>query len=129
MTKHRPRKLSPANLEIMKVIWDKGEVTVSDVYEAINSRRNNKIRRTTIQVQMSRLEDYGWLRHREKGRTFIYSAVQERQKTRKDMLNDIQNRLFNGSRAELVKCLLEDEEVTPEETREIRELIVRHKGE
>ncbi len=129
MTKRRLRKLSPANLEIMKVIWDKDEVTVSDVYETINARRKNKIRRTTIQVQMNRLEDYGWLRHREEGRTFLYSAVQEKQKTRKDMLSDIQIRLFNGSRAELVKCLLEDEKVTPDEARELRELIGRHKGQ
>ena len=33
-TKKRDRKLSPANLEIMKVVWEKGEVTINDVVEA-----------------------------------------------------------------------------------------------
>ncbi len=121
--KKRSRKLSPANLEIMKIIWDKGEVTVNDVFKAINAKRKDKLRRTTIQVQMGRLEDYGWLTHRKEGRTHNYSAIVERQKTRQDILNDIKNRVFGGSRAELVKCLLEDEKVTQEEIRELRDLL------
>ena len=116
-------KLSPANLEIMKVVWDKGDVTINDVVEAINAKRKNKIRRTTIQVQMNRLEDYGWLKHTEEGRTYVYSAVAEKQKTRREILEDIKNRVFGGSRAELVKCLIEDSDVSPEEIKELRVLL------
>jgi predicted transcriptional regulator len=122
-TKKRNRKLSPANLEIMKIVWEKGEVTINDVEGAINAKRKNKVRRTTVQVQMNRLEDYGWLKHTEKGRTYIYSAVVEKQKTRREILEDIKNRVFGGSRAELVKCLIEDADVTPEEIKELRALL------
>jgi len=121
--KKRKRKLSPANLEIMKIVWEKGDVTVNDVVEAVNAKRKNKIRRTTVQVQMNRLEDYGWLKHTEKGRTYVYSAVVEKQKTRREILEDIKNRVFGGSRAELVKCLMEDAGITPEEIGELRELL------
>ena len=116
-------KLSPANLEIMKVVWEKGDVTINDVVEAINAKRKNKIRRTTVQVQMNRLEDYGWLKHTERGRTYVYAAVVEKHKTRRDILEDIKNRVFGGSRAELVKCLIEDADVTPEEIKELRALL------
>jgi predicted transcriptional regulator len=121
--KKRFRKLSPANLEIMKIIWDSREATVNDVFEAINAKRKDKLRRTTIQVQMGRLEDYGWLKHRKEGRTYFYSAVAEEQKTRQDILDDIKNRVFGGSHAELVKCLLEDEKIVPEEIKELRALL------
>jgi predicted transcriptional regulator len=123
MAKIKTRKLSPANLEIMKIIWEKGVVTVNDVVKAINAKRKNKLRRTTIQVQMGRLEEYGWLNHRKEGRTYFYSAVTEKQKTRQDILNDIKNRVFSGSRAELVKCLLEDEKITTEEINELKALL------
>lgn len=123
MARIRNQKLSPANLEIMKVVWEKEEVTISDVAEAINARRSDKIRRTTVQVQMNRLENYGWLKHKKRGRAYVYSAVVEKQKTRREILNDIKNRVFGGSRAELVKCLIEDKEVTPEEIKELRELL------
>lgn len=129
MAKKRPKPLSPANLEIMKVVWDKGEVTVSDVYDIINTQRPSNLRRTTIQVQMNRLEDYGWLKHREEGRTFYYSAVREKQNTSKAMLEDLKNRVFGGSRAELVKCLLQDSDVPPEEIRELRRLLKQHNEE
>ena len=121
--KKRDRKLSPANLEIMKVVWDKGDVTINNVVEAINAKRKNNIRRTTVQVQMNRLEDYGWLKHSELGRTYVYSAVVEKQKTRREILEDIKNRVFGGSRAELVKCLIEDSDVSPEEIKELRALL------
>jgi predicted transcriptional regulator len=126
MAKKRIQKLSPANLEIMKVVWEKGEVTITDVVEAINARRSDAIRRTTVQVQMNRLEDYGWLKHRKKGRAYVYSAVVEKQKTRREILNDIKNRVFGGSRAELIKCLIEDTEVTPEEIKELRALLKKY---
>jgi predicted transcriptional regulator len=121
--KKQRRKLSPANLEIMKVVWEKGEVTVNDVVEAVNAKRKMPVRRTTVQVQMNRLEDYGWLKHREEGRTYIYSTAAEKQKTRREILEDIKIRVFGGSRAELIKCLIEDANITPEEIKELRELL------
>lgn len=119
----RQKKLSPANLEIMKIIWDQGDVTVSDVVEAINAGRKDSVRRTTIQVQMGRLEEYGWLTHRQEGRTFHYSAIVPQGKTTKDILDDVKNRVFGGSRADLVRCLIEDEDLTLEEIAEMRALL------
>lgn len=123
MAKKRKRKLSPANLEIMKVVWEKREVSIADVVEAINAKRREPIRRTTVQVQMNRLEDYGWLKHRAKGRTYVYSAIVEKHKTRREILEDIKNRVFGGSRAELVKCLIEEEDLSLEEIKELRDLL------
>ena len=123
MVKSLKRKLSPANLEIMKVVWEKGNVSVNDVFETINTKRKDKLRRTTIQVQMNRLEDYGWLKHRKEGRTYIYSSVVEKQKTRREILDDITHRVFSGSRTELVKCLLEDSDVSSEDIKELRDLL------
>jgi predicted transcriptional regulator len=127
MTKRKLRKLSPANLQIMNIVWEKGEVTVNGVVEAINAERADQVRRTTVQVQMGRLEEYGWLKHNQKGRTFYYSAVHEKHKTRRDILNDIKNRVFGGSRSELVKCLFEDSSVNPDELEELRELLEEKK--
>ena len=129
MTKKEIRKLSPANLEIMKVIWRLGEASVNDVFEAVNSRRKDKVRRTTIQVQVNRLEEYGWLKHREVGRTHYFRAVRGRQKAERDIINDIKNRLFGGSRMELVKSLLDDSDLKPEEIQELRDILNEYEKE
>jgi predicted transcriptional regulator len=129
MTKKSIRKLSPANLEIMKIIWRLGEASVSDVFEAVNSRRKDKLRRTTIQVQVNRLEEYGWLKHREVGRTHYFRAVRGRQKAERDIINDLKNRLFGGSRIELVKSLIDESDLEPKEIEELRELLSKYDKE
>jgi len=129
MTKKELRKLSPANLEIMKIIWRFGEATVNDVFEAINTHRKDKLRRTTIQVQMNRLEEYGWIKHREVGRTHYFRAVRGRQKAERDIINDIRNRVFGGSRMELVKSLLDESELEPEEIQELRDFLEKYDKE
>ena len=129
MTKKQIRKLSPANLEIMKVIWRLREASVNDVFEAVNSRKKDKVRRTTIQVQVNRLEEYGWLKHREVGRTHYFRAVRGRQKAERDIINDIKNRLFGGSRMELVKSLLDDSDLKPEEIQELRDILNEYEKE
>jgi predicted transcriptional regulator len=123
MAKKSVPKLSPANLEIMKIIWRLGEATVNDVFEAINTHRKEKLRRTTVQVQINRLEEYGWLKHREVGRTHYFRAVRGKEKTKRDIIVDIKNRVFGGSRMELVKSLLNDSDLKPEEIQELRDLL------
>jgi predicted transcriptional regulator len=129
MTKKRIPKLSPANLEIMKIVWRLGEASVNDVFEAINTHRKDKLRRTTIQVQINRLEEYGWLKHREVGRTHYFRAVRGKEKTERDIIIDIKNRVFSGSRMDLVKSLLDDSDLKPEEIQELRDLLNEYEKE
>ena len=129
MNKNKAENLSPANFEIMKIVWEKGEVTINDVVDAINAKREDELRRTTIQVQMNRLEEYGWLKHRKEGRTFYYTAVKEKQKTRRDIVMDIKERVFSGSHTELVKCLFDSSDLKPEDIKELRQLLDRYDKE
>lgn len=123
MSRKKKNQLSPANLEIMKIVWDKEKVIIGEVFEAVNEGRAAPVRRTTVQVQMNRLIEYGWLQRRKAGRSYVYSAAAGRQKTRKDILEDINKRVFGGSRAEMVRCLLEDGQVSDEELKALRNLI------
>ena len=60
----------------MEIIWDRGEVTVSEVRESLSKKR--EVARNTVQTMMVRLEERGWLKHREDRRAFIYSAARPR---------------------------------------------------
>jgi len=123
------QKLSDANLEIMNIVWDRGEVSINDVLEAVNLRRNDKLKRATIQVQMKRLEKYGWLKHRKVGREFYYSALRGQEEATKDILDNVRKKVFGGSRAELVKCLFADSNVTSEELERIMQYLEKYKRE
>ena len=73
MSKPKPAPLSKAQTEIMEIIWEQEEVTVSEVWETLSQRR--PVARNTVQTMMVRLEEKGWLKHRTLGRSFLYSAM------------------------------------------------------
>jgi len=123
-TMKKRKNLSDANLEIMKAVWRRGgEVTVNDVFESVNAGRRKKVKRATIQVQMRRLEAYGWLNHRLDNREFVYAALLGENEVKRGILDGIRNRVFGGSTAELLKCLFENGSVSEEEIRRIREIL------
>ena len=121
MPKHP--KLSDANFEIMKIIWDLGEATVKEIHEAIKKRRFEPIKRESIQVQVKRLARYGWLRRRKEGKNYHYSSVSGQEEVNRDILDDVKDRVFGGSQTELIKCLLKNTDVQKEEMERIRKLL------
>ena len=73
MAKTDSSPLTDAQREIMEIVWERGEATVSEVRDALAQRR--QLARNTVQTMIVRLEEKGWLKHREQGRTFVYSAL------------------------------------------------------
>ena len=123
MAKKTIQKLSDANLMIMKLVWQKREVTINDVLEAVNADRKDKVKRATVQVQMRRLERYGWLKHRKENREFYYSPLRGEAAAKVDILHNVRDRVFGGSYAELVKCLFAGGRVPEAEFQRIVEFL------
>jgi predicted transcriptional regulator len=65
--------LSPAQQEIMEIVWDKGEVAAVEVRQLL--ARGRVLARETVRTTLERMEEKGWLKHRVVGRTFFYSAA------------------------------------------------------
>lgn len=121
-----PRKkirppLSAAQLEIMEVVWERGESAVSDVWSEIAARRT--VARNTVLTVMDRLEKRGWLSKRSVGNTHLYQATSTRQITLGDVVRRFIDSTFGGSADALVMTLLDGGGVTPEEARRIRKRI------
>ena len=122
----QPPALSEAQLEIMNVVWDRGETTVAEVWSVLAASRS--VARNTVQTLMTRLEEKGWLRHRPSdvgrgGQTFHYRAVHARQATLGRLVQRLVDTAFAGSRSGLMLALLEGRDITPEEAERIRALI------
>lgn len=115
--------LAPSELEIMEVVWELGEASINQVLDRVNRRRSSPLRRTTVQVQVTRLEQKGWLTHREDERPFLYAACQGREETRAGIATDLKDRVFGGSCAELVRCLVDQKKLKPAEIERLRKLI------
>jgi predicted transcriptional regulator len=123
----RHQILSDESLDVMREIWARGETSVNAVWAALNASRRKKVRRTTVQVQMTRLERYGWLSRRKSGREFIYTALWGKDETVGDLLSSLARRLYGGSFVQLARILLTGVDFPPAEMRRIRSLLRRKK--
>lgn len=113
--------LSEAQREIMEIIWDRQEATVSEVREALSATR--PLARNTVQTMIARLEEKGWLKHRTSGRTFVYSAKVPQRSSLGAKVAQIVDRMFSGSADELMTALMEYRGLSDEEAERIRKMI------
>jgi predicted transcriptional regulator len=118
-----PPRLSEAQLEIMNVVWDHGEVTVGEVWRALSARR--KVARNTVQTMLVRLEERGWLRCQTDSHAFRYSAAVPREATLGTMIRRLVDTAFGGSAEGLVMALLDGRGVSRDEADRIRTMIDR----
>ena len=81
--------------------------------------------RNTVLTTLSRLHAKGWLRCRREGNTFLYSAAHPRRHVLGGMLSRLIETAFGGSASSMVLHLLEANRLSPQEARQIRDLIDR----
>ena len=115
------KTLTDQELEIMKVVWERENSTVRDVYEALLQRR--KVAYTTVMTMMKILENKGYLVRKQVDRAYVYRPAQPKSRVIRAMVRDFVNRVFNGSAEPLLVHLIEDRKLSAEELAEIRKLI------
>jgi len=120
-------RLGRLELQIMNVVWDKGQATVHDVKDVISHGR--KPAYSTILTMMRKLEAKGYLSHDVDDRTYVYRPTISRQTVRQGVIGDLLDRLFEGSPSLLLNSLVEQNRVSEKELREIRKLISQRRKE
>jgi len=125
MRKPKPHRLGDLQLKIMKVLWEKHEASVSDVFEVVGKERD--LAYTTIATMLRKMEARGLITHRTDGRTFIYRAAIDSHAVTSNMSEHLLDRFFEGSLADLVSHLLSTREVSRDELVKIEKLIAERK--
>ena len=119
----KPKRTVPTDqeLEILKVIWQRGEATVREVYRDLAEQR--KIAYTTVLTMMGILEQKGHLKKTAGERAYIYSPTKPQQQVVRSMVREFVHRVFNGSARPLLVHLLEDPHTDPNELTEMEKLV------
>ena len=114
-------KLTPRELAIMQVVWDRGEVTVRDVHEALSHER--KVAYTTVMTLMNILATKGQLNRKQDERAYVYSPARPRQQVVGRLVRDFVERVFDGAAQPLLLHLVKHEKLTPAERAELKRTI------
>jgi len=118
------RKPTDAELAILRVLWSRGPSTVREVAEAMGREGAY----TTILKLLQIMTDKGLVRRDESARTHVYKATASEDQTKRQLVADLLDKVFEGSSAKLVLQALSARAASPEEIDEIKKLLDSHRG-
>ena len=124
MARKPSRTLTDGELKLMRVLWRRGPSTVAAIVGAVDGA--NAPAYNTVQTMMRILERKGFVSHRKDGRAFVFSALVDESRARKNALRHVLDRFFDNSPGALVRSLLEHDDVPDADLHQLRELIHRH---
>ena len=113
--------LSQSQREIMEIVWDCGELSAIEVRDILSKKRD--LAKNTVRTMLDRMEVKGWLKHREDGRTYLYSAAQPREASIGQKVLEVIEIVCGGSPEELVTALLDYRGISPQELKRIRTML------
>ncbi|MCC6796497.1 MAG: BlaI/MecI/CopY family transcriptional regulator [Candidatus Hydrogenedentes bacterium] len=117
-------RFGKVQLQIMKVLWERGQATARDITDALNNTA--PIAHSTVQTLLRKLEDKGAVTHDAQDRTFVFRALVRPESFVQRATRDFVERVFSGSAAGLLSHLLKNERLTQSEIAAMRKLIDEH---
>jgi predicted transcriptional regulator len=118
----RPGVLTRAEAEIMRVLWNRGRATVHEVLAGLG----RDVAYTTVLTMLKILEQKGYVSRElvpEGGRAHVYRPIVEESQVRRSHVRELIGLLFDGRPNDLVSGVLDDEKLTAEDLRRLRERI------
>jgi predicted transcriptional regulator len=122
----QPPRPTPAELEILRVLWQQGPSTVREVQERLEAVRPTGY--TTVLKLLQIMTDKGLVERDESARAHVYKASVPEAQTQKQLVRDLVDRAFGGSASQLVLHALSARKSSREELSRIRELLDQLEG-
>ena len=121
MPPRRSITLTEAELRLMRLLWQRGESSVSDLVAAMPA--DAPLAYTSVLTTIRILETKGYVRHRQEGRAFLYTPhIAEHDASRNEIRN-VMGRFFGDSRERLLLALLGEEDVSARELEQLKAAI------
>jgi predicted transcriptional regulator len=111
--------LTKRELDVMSVVWEMESATVGEV----RGRLADDLAYSTVLTIFRTLESKGFVRHEQEGKAFRYYPLIQADDAGDSALGRLLNKVYQGSRELLVTRLVSDENVSPDELRNIRKLL------
>jgi predicted transcriptional regulator len=124
----RPSSRHPTELEleILKVLWSQGPCSVKQIQEALATR---ELAYTTVMTMLTIMTNKKYVRRTKAGVGIMYEAAIKQDAASGNMLQDIVDRVYDGSVPAVVQQLLESSDLDARELEAIRQLISRKQKE
>ena len=114
-------KPTESELELLGILWERGPVTVRELFEAVNQGR--PVVYTGVLKLLQIMTEKGLVERDERERAHLYRAAVSQADTESRFLRELSEKFFAGSAAQLALRALQIEKASDEELEAIRKLI------
>ena len=121
MPKQKLRAMSPAETEILRLVWQLEGATVQQILDLLSAKR--KIAYKTVQTLLRRLENKGYLKHKIRGKAHVFLPAIKRERVIKRTVLEFVDRLFGGDPRPLMQFLAEDGHIDAKDIKRLRKFI------
>lgn len=121
MERKDPPKPTSTELDILRVLWQRGPSTVRDVHEVLV--RSKPTGYTTVLKLLQIMTAKGSVIRNEDARAHVYEARQPAENTKRQLVGDLLQRAFSGSASELMLHALSGSKTSHREIEEIRRML------
>ncbi len=121
MPRQPSQQLTEVELQILQILWELGPAPVRVIHESLSEIRDTNYS-TTVKM-LSVMLDKMLVTREENERPHVYQPVVTKKKAQKRMLGDLIEQLYSGSASSLVLQALSSKKSSPEELRQIRQLL------
>jgi BlaI family transcriptional regulator, penicillinase repressor len=113
-------RLTQRELDIMSVLWELGEATVTEVRDKVDPN----LAYTGISSMIRTLEMKGYVSHRRgEGKTHVYFPVIEAEKAGESALGRVLDKIYGGSPIKLLAHLVDQKKLSEKELARMRDLL------
>jgi len=126
MPRQHIQKPTEAELEILTILWRRETATVREVHEIINERRPTAY--TTVLKTLQIMTEKSLVERETEQKAHIYRAKIEQAATERNFAEDLLDRVFGGSAAQLVMRVLETKPASDKELVQIRQMLDEAEG-
>lgn len=107
--------------EVMQLVWAQGSVSA----EGVREKLSRPLKESTVRTVLRRLEDKGYVTHTVDGRTFLFSAAEQRSAVAAKAVKRIVDWFCNGSIEEVLVGMVDQKAIEPKQLQALSEKIAR----
>lgn len=116
-----PPKPTSTELDILRVLWERGPSTVREVHDVL--ARSKPIGYTTVLKLLQIMTAKGSVTRNEDSRAHVYEARQPAESTKRQLVGDLLQRAFAGSASDLMLHALNGKKASRQEIEQIRRML------
>ena len=128
MARPKAKELTERELEIMHVFWEHGPLTAHQVRDAL-AANGRDLAYTTVATLIKILIKKEFIEQTNDERPFLYRPIRSFRDVSGNLLSDVLQRVFHGSKEQLLIRLLDHERLTPHEAKKLRSILNASKRE